>query len=661
MSRKDKKNQVKVKSTPPIASGILFMNGRAIDLGLCAALLLALIYFVSVFNICAFRYDTFQYHDWDFAIFVNGMWGIIHGDLFVAMFDKHFLANHFNIIAFFIAPVYFVFRHPLTLLFLQSFFLAASAIPVYLLARRKFRWNIAVFFPAFYLLYPPLYYVNAYEFHFESFAPFFLTWAFYWLIAKRGILCVLAALLAILCKENIPAVVAAMGAYAVLFRPHRRLLGAVLLLVGLGSFLLITLYLQPLFTADKTGYAGLYQDYGQGFGNIYLYIMTHPFKIAGDILSDPLKRKYLSDIFSPLGFLPLLRPDILIITVPTFLRNLLSKVPTTYEIYWHYTATLTPFLIVGLVYALKKVTDKFYEVKKKLIFVLGALLILEAMSAVNFYKTRTYFVDYHPFKTKVDAVKAEAVGLIPPKAGIIATFDFLPHLANRKHAYSFYLIGHAGDNRQHPDDVSYALIDFGDYFIADYHGTTPQGLSDTLGHYTMNDAWGLYYAKDDIIVMKKGHVSVDKILTVLNRGDMPELNFQKPRIVLDDALELVGFKDLGLEKKDTIHFVFYWHVRKPLPYMFRMELFFSDGYRDTVLYRRPVAYSYYTPQLGQDKVLREDYWFLLPNNIDYTKAMFTAGFVNMSTNAIAKVEASDKNFLDGYNKLILSSYSNRSR
>jgi uncharacterized membrane protein len=640
-----------------ISNSQISIGRYKIDLGLLITLLLSSFYIAIHFYICVFRYNTFQYRDWDFSLYANIMWNLVHGSTHFSIMSRHFLGNHFTPIAFVVTPIYFIFRSPLTLLFLQTLSLALVSVPVYLLAKRKFDWRIAIGFVLLYFLYPPLLYVTLYEFHFEAFAPLFLAFAFYFLITNKKILLFIMAALAMMCKENVPAVVAAMGFYALLFRPRRRLLGLVLFCVGAAYFLLITLYLQKLFApGGGEAYAGLYAKYGKGFANVFLYMLTHPVTIIKDLFSTQLRREFFEHTFSPFLYLPLLRPDILIITAPTILKNLLSKNPLTHTIFWHYTTTIIPFVLFSTIFALKKLT--FFDwVKRNLVYILVGLIIVEAVQGFLFWPKRHEMVRFHLTETSEDKAKKEASKLIPENAPVIATFDFLPQLSQRENIYTFYMLWKGWATYEQQVPPKYAIIDFNDHFINRDILFIPEKTCSTLQNYTTSDTWGVLFARGDIVLFEKDYISDKRIITILNeeKVSLPE----EPYLALDDSIELA---DIDLDDKivdDLMHITFYWRLKKPSSDLYQLLFFASDGKRDRLFGKHYLGYAFYTPSLSENKILKEDYWLPLPDKLKRHKYVFTAGFFNLTTRKKARVESSSMIKLDTQGKFILIYYDNR--
>ncbi|MBF0494949.1 MAG: DUF2079 domain-containing protein, partial [Candidatus Omnitrophica bacterium] len=288
---------------------------KKLDMGFVFTFLASIIFFAVHFNSSVYRYNTLQYKDWDLAILSNGMWNLVHGNAYISIIDKPLLGNHFNVIAYLIAPVFLVFKHPLTLLFLQTLALTLPALPIYSLGKRFFNDNTGFLLALVYFLYPPVFYAARYEFHFETLAPLFLTLTLYFVYTGRNFWVIISGITAMLCKENIPLTVMGIGLYTIFFVPRKKILGFLVTLMGAGYFLLVTLKLQPLFN-PSIGYAAHYAKYGAGFSDVYAHVLTHPGEIIREIFSSRQNLNFFYEILSPLLFLPLLAPDVLLITAP---------------------------------------------------------------------------------------------------------------------------------------------------------------------------------------------------------------------------------------------------------------------------------------------------------------------------------------------------------
>jgi glycosyltransferase involved in cell wall biosynthesis len=112
------------------------MKYRNIRPDILAQLLVGL-YIFSFGLISILKYNSFRYDDFDLAVHAQTLYNILHGSLESSILGVPFLGNHLNFILFLIAPIYAIFRSPLTLLLLQTAALGLSGYPIYLIAKEQ--------------------------------------------------------------------------------------------------------------------------------------------------------------------------------------------------------------------------------------------------------------------------------------------------------------------------------------------------------------------------------------------------------------------------------------------------------------------------------------------------------------------------------------------
>ena len=137
------------------------------------------------------------------------------------------------------------------------------------------------------------------------------------------------------------------------------------IVLGLGWFVLCLGVLVPAF---RNGAPSLYLSviYGQidgqpwlgdGPAEIFRTLLTRPIfvlqEVFGHAARGPMRLRYLLEMFLPFGFLLLLQPRMLLITLPIFGLNLLSNTPNIHaSTHYHYQALIVPFMVVGSAYGL---------------------------------------------------------------------------------------------------------------------------------------------------------------------------------------------------------------------------------------------------------------------------------------------------------------------
>ncbi len=464
--------------------------------------------YIGIFCIISFlRYQSFGFNDFDFAVYAQALWAILHGSIHSSILGIPFLGNHLDLILFLIAPLYAVFPSPLTLLFLQTIFLGLGVVPVYLLAGEKLGKAFAAVFSILYLFYPALHFLNHFEFHPVAFATPFLLFMWYFFEKSRFIPFLVFMFLAMSCKENIPLGVIFFGLYVKLFTRGDRKWRLVPSVCGLFWFI-----------------AGILtvRHFNQGlidFGSLYRGI----FEVGiGRVLLSWHNLEFSFQLLAPLAFFPLLAPEILFAASPFFLMQFLSLRGTDHSILYHYTAALIPFLFVAAVVGTSRLLNSGVFTRPKMTTA-GLLLVFCFASNVWFGLVPKLWAglprDY--VLSDLDRAKANFIGQIPPEASVVATFEFLPKLSKRLGLYSFHHVvmnAHtlaAYPGYRLPEDVEYALIDFDDplTFSAFY----PAEGYRNLQRFFSEDAWGLVAASGSVGLFKRGFSSSEKLYEILEQ------------------------------------------------------------------------------------------------------------------------------------------------
>ena len=307
------------------------------------------------------EHNAFQTTAFDLGNVDQTVWNTRHGRI-LAMTNIEGLTNrlgtHVEPILLPISLLYFIWSDPRTLLLLQTIIIALGAWPVFLItqhatrnAPRATRDMLSVAFALVYLLFPALQSANVFDFHAVSLAPTFFLFAFYYLEKERWGLYALFCVLTMSCKEDMPLLVVMLGLYALVV--HRKwLAGSVTVAAAILWFSLAVGVVMPYF--DPDGVAPL--------ANRYAYLGDSPFEIILTLIMEPglvLDRlltagnlAYVRDLLTPVAFLSLLAPQVLILALPTLLINLLSSDGFMHQLEgFHYGAPLAPIVVVSAVYA----------------------------------------------------------------------------------------------------------------------------------------------------------------------------------------------------------------------------------------------------------------------------------------------------------------------
>ena len=153
---------------------IISNNHRRILIGII------ILYIVIIFGSLIIKYNNFEYTGMDLAIFNQVFFNSSQGNLFHFTIHPHsYLGDHFTPFLILLLPFYYLFRSPLTLIFLQTLIIALTAIPIYLLVKHNLNKNWALFLSFLWLINPIAINMNFFEFHLLPFAIFLLLFAIY--------------------------------------------------------------------------------------------------------------------------------------------------------------------------------------------------------------------------------------------------------------------------------------------------------------------------------------------------------------------------------------------------------------------------------------------------------------------------------------------------
>jgi len=462
------------------------------------------------------KHYTFHSFAYDLGIFMQSMWTTLHGHgiLYTSVSQSSNLSWHFMPILFLILPLYAAFPKAETLLVLQSVVLALGALPIYWIARDELGAKVGVAFAGLYLLYPALHGVNSFDFHPVALAIPILLFCFYMFKEKRYKWGMILAVLAMMCKENVPLVIIFMGFYWLwiarkenisqlkwkgLPRKREVLYPLCLSILGAIWFVLAINVIIPHFSL--TGEYPYFSRYGTG-------------DIFGNLFTDAnAKLWYLFYLFGPLAFTSLLNLPALLIGLPIFAQNLLTPHVDQCNIVFHYSALLIPWIFIASIYGVKWLSTvhgrSIEAIRTRFLFILlpsavvMALLISPSPIALN---------QTMPKLTSHDAILEQAIGLIPEDASVYTQNDRFPHVCERIHAYVH--LPRAGLNFFEFYNGNY------EYILAD--STSEQcfldwGTKESLDR--LEREYGIYAEGDGVYLYKKGYEGEPLVLTGANKDD----------------------------------------------------------------------------------------------------------------------------------------------
>jgi uncharacterized membrane protein len=422
---------------------------------------LAMAAFTTGFGVLAvLRHRAFGSGRFDLGNMAQAVWSTANGDL-LSVTDVHGeqisrLGSHFDPILALLAPLWLLWPSPELLLVVQAAAVAAGALPVFWLARAHLdSERTAAALAVAYLLYPPVQWLTASDFHPVSLACPLLLFAWWFLDERRLLPFALCAAAALATKEHVGLTIAAMGAwYAIRYRAPRTG-GAIA--VAAGSFaLLAALAVVPHFAPAGTS----------AFESRY----DSPTLDGRDL-------SYLAALFMPLGLLPLAAPLALLPALPELGLNLLSSTITQTSVKTHYAATAIPALLAAAVYGVARVGERA-----------GYLVALAALAgAVALGPVGRIDIDAGPH----DAAARRALAVVPDGVPVSATNALGAHLSDRRRIFSFPVLREA----------EWIAVDSTRLTFLD--SLQPRRARPALAALRRDPDWRLVFAEDGVLVLRR--------------------------------------------------------------------------------------------------------------------------------------------------------------
>ncbi len=330
---------------------------------LCFLFILFVLYF-SVLSIL--RYNNFYTGRFDLGNMDQAVWNTAHGRIFQITDPNGTdiisrLAYHADFLLILFAPFYYIWSDPRMLLLLQTVIVGIGSFYLYFFAQSILKnKNLALLIAFTYLMYSPLENSILFDFHAVTVATTFLIASFYYLEKKKYIFFSLFLILACLSKEEIWLIASLFGLYILLKKPFKKI-GFIMTVVSFAIFYFLVDFAIPHSKGTQHFALSYYSDFGDKPSNVIRNILLNPIKTFG-ILFQQEQLSYVFKLLLPLGFLPLLFPAAIIFAAPDLLIDLLSNNSNAHQIYYQYTAPITPFLFIASIYGVFHFLKKFPKI-----------------------------------------------------------------------------------------------------------------------------------------------------------------------------------------------------------------------------------------------------------------------------------------------------------
>lgn len=374
-------------------------------------------------------HDGFGTPPYDMALFDQGVWLLsrFHAP-FVTVMGRNLFGDHTCFIMVLVVPLYWVYPHAQTLLVLQSCVLAAAAIPIYLLGRRRLgsTW-MATALAGAYLLNPALQNGNLEQFHPECFLVLALAVGIYAAVEWHPRLLVVAAVAALMCKQDSALLVIPLGLW-VAWRRDKRL--GVAIAVGSAGWMAFAFLVIINLLLGTTSFNLARVPFG-GFAGFTSAIFTKPRQVF-DYVTSQGRPFYLWQMGASVGWAFVLGPSVAAIGILTFLENELADFVYMHQIQYHYSMPLVPVLVAGTVYAVSRLGSA------RLRATATGFVTSCAFAACVVWGLAPFSLHSYPHQSTSSPAVRDAnavIAHIPPEAVISAWYPYVAHVDHRTRIY----------------------------------------------------------------------------------------------------------------------------------------------------------------------------------------------------------------------------------
>jgi uncharacterized membrane protein len=573
-----------------------------------AVLWLLILAYILFFSALSFqRHATYNTFAADLSFIDQPMWNTLQGRFLERTLGERQvsrIAEHLEPIILPIALVFYVWDDVRAILLIQTVALALGALPVYWIAHEiTSRTWLPLAFVFAYLMFPALQAANLADFHADPFVVTPLLFAFWYAMKGRYLAMWGWAILAMLVKENLPALTCMLGLYLVfssragawgergsknavkeeigqtgkptskLPRPlihrfpdslltPRRLHGLGLMTVSLiwfyaATFLIVAPLARQVYGTEGPIYlSSRYTGFDEGAGSLVARLGT-----ALALLREPDRLAYLAGLLASVGWLALAAPEFLVLGLPVLAANMLSNFPGQYSGEQHYSAPLVPIFVIAAIYGFHRLSllaaRRLNTVPLRHYAVTALATWLIAWS-LGYHYVRGWTPlarDFDwPRRTPHHQLLGRFADQIRREAPVSTTPPLHPHLAHREKIYVFPTIA----------DADYVLLDVSGR--TDAHPNDVRGTFDTLiesGEFRILDAEDGYLLLGKVQGTEYPEQALPDPFYDFARAQNAKPEF--PAMVeFDGRLRFLGYDVIDDPKWQQTYFRLYWQALAPL-------------------------------------------------------------------------------------------------
>lgn len=397
-----------------------------------APLLLAAVAAMAYSAISIFRHQHFGSSAFDLGNQDQAVWGYsqlrIVPDTLLGL--PSILGDHFNPILATLAPAYWIWDDVRILLVAQAIIVAAASLPVQAWAASRLGTIVGVLLQASYLVFWGVLAGIVYDFHHVVFAVLAVSVAIYAVRARRDRLLWAMVAVALLTREDISLVVAALG-LCVAASQRRWRTGAALVAVSSAWLFVVVRVIIPSISGSTYRHWD-YAALGPGPAQAAGHVLTHPLD-ALHLFFFPLEktRTFLATL-GPWLFTAVVSPVSLVL-MPVLAARFWAADPSLWSSNYQYSLMTAPVLAFAAVDALVWLRRLQPHRTWMVPAFAMCILIANAFSTFALVKPLSELTSYlsDSQSARIDA----CLRVIPGDATVAASNSLVPHLSHRMGIY----------------------------------------------------------------------------------------------------------------------------------------------------------------------------------------------------------------------------------
>ncbi len=448
--------------------------------------------------------------------------------------EQSWLGIHFSPILYAIAPLYYLFPHIETLLFLHSFFIALAAVPIFFVSKILLgsQWQ-ALVISIFYLINPFVVNAQIWDFHEIAFAPLILTFILWAVLTKKRAWLVFFCAILLTIKEHYGLAVFGTG---LLWAWHWRdpKFGLALAALGLITFIAVIKIIMPYFS--PIGAAIMLSENSEI--NRFSWL-AHPLQDKEMLIKTIVNAVfYMILLLFYLWFLPIFSIAWLFPAIADGLVNILSNNDMMRHPLSYHTAALIPILLIAYTKTIATRYDKNTRLKRWEI--MAATALMTVAFSYNFISLPIFINNLWEFSTprfslseENGVTQREILKIIGKHSSVSAQTNILTHITVRQNMYMFphgieqseYIIINTTipfTNKSNVFGIPYYGENTNKYFTASYRIMADKN-------------WGVAYYKNNWLLFKRSGEN-NQALHDSAKKDLQELQIKYHSLIIKSSL-----------------------------------------------------------------------------------------------------------------------------